>query len=335
MQTIVIIGGAGYIGSYMTSFFLEKGYKVKLLDNYIFNNKFSILPFINHPRLELIEYDIRDHSQINSILEKNCIVIILAGLVGDPITKKYPKLSEDINNTGILNLIEKLNNKSVQKLVFVSTCSNYGLLDNNLSATEETKLNPLSLYAKSKVECEKLIISLKGKTDYSPVILRFSTAFGHSPRMRFDLTVNEFTRDIAINKFLQVYDADTWRPYCHVKDFTRLANIIIDTERDKIDNQIFNAGGENNNFTKRNIVDLILNHVPDAKIEYGDKGSDPRNYKVNFNKVRDVLNFDVEYSVEDGIIEILDFIKQGRYNDYENNKNLYGNYEIEKKFLDE
>ena len=195
MQTIVIIGGAGYIGSYMTSFFLEKGYKVKLLDNYIFNNKFSILPFINHPRLELIEYDIRDHSQINSILEKNCIVIILAGLVGDPITKKYPKLSEDINNTGILNLIEKLNNKSVQKLVFVSTCSNYGLMSENTLANENSELKPLSLYAKSKVNIENFILNLKGRVDFEPTILRFATAFGLSPRMRFDLTISEFIFD--------------------------------------------------------------------------------------------------------------------------------------------
>ena len=335
MQTIVIVGGAGYIGSYMSPFFLEKGYKVKLVDNFIFNNKFSILPLINHPRLELIEHDIRDYSRIDDIIDKNCIVIILAGLVGDPITKKYPKLSNEINNTGLLKFIEKLNNKSVQKMIFVSTCSNYGLLDNELSATEETKLNPLSLYAKAKVECEKLIISLKDKTDYSSTILRFSTAFGHSPRMRFDLTVNEFTRDVVINKFLQVYDADTWRPYCHVKDFTRLINIVIGADRAKIDNQIFNAGGEKNNFTKRNIVNLILKYVPDAKIEYGDKGSDPRNYRVNFQKVKKVLNFNIEYSVEDGILEILNFLNQGLYNNYEDNKNLYGNYEIEKKFLNE
>ena len=154
-------------------------------------------------------------------------VILLAGLVGDPITKNYPKEAHQINNIGIKNCIDQLNGLGLNRFVFVSTCSNYGLIKNNQKANEKFPLNPLSLYAKSKVAIEEYILELRGKVDFKPTILRFATAFGISSRMRFDLTISEFTRKIALGHELLIYDANTWRPYCHVLDFARLIDIVF------------------------------------------------------------------------------------------------------------
>src|SRR5690606_14975511 len=129
-------------------------------------------------------------------------------------------------------------------------------------------------------------LSLRGKVDYSPTVLRFSTAFGLAPRMRFDLTVNEFTRELYLDRELLVFDAHTWRPYCHVGDFSRLIDHVLEAPRDDVAFEVFNAGSDENNHTKQSIVDLITDRLPDRKIAYKANSSDPRNYRVSFAKLR-------------------------------------------------
>jgi len=249
-------------------------------------------------------------------------------LVGDPITKKYPEESATINDAGVKNVIDLCAEKNIGQFIFVSTCSNYGLIKDDELAHEEFELNPLSLYAKSKVNAEKHILSLKGKTKMSPTILRFATAFGLSPRMRFDLTVSEFTRALALGNDLLVYDADTWRPYCHVGDFARLIQMVLRAPKEKVSFEVFNAGGHVNNATKQMIVDMILNKIPDGKVKYREHGSDPRNYRVNFNKVKTVLGFEPKYTVQDGIDELVDAMDNHIFDHVDENRNFHGNYEI-------
>ena len=213
-------------------------------------------------------------------------------------------------------------------LFFISTCSNYGLIENNELADENFLLQPLSLYAKSKVNAENYILSLIDNTDMKPTILRFATAFGLSPRMRFDLTVSEFTRELVLGNKLLVYDANTWRPYCHVRDFARLIQLVIEAPAEKVSYEVFNAGGDINNATKQMIVDTILERVHNGKVKYQKHGSDPRNYRVNFNKVRSVLGFEPKYTVQDGIQELVTAIKNHVFDHIDKNQNLYGNYEI-------
>jgi nucleoside-diphosphate-sugar epimerase len=237
-------------------------------------------------------------------------VVILGGLVGDPITKSYPEASKAINEDGVRTCIDFFDNKQIGKLLMISTCSNYGLIGENELADEEFELNPLSLYAKAKVGAEKYLLAKKGNVNYSGVVLRFATAFGLSPRMRFDLSVSEFARDLFFGEELLVFDEHTWRPYCHVRDFARLIDIVLNAEDEKVAFQVFNAGGEVNNFTKKMIVDTIVSYIPEAKIKFGANGSDPRNYKVSFQKVKNTLGF------------------EPKFKDSLANKNKYGNYEI-------
>jgi len=218
--------------------------------------------------------------------------------------------------------------KGLDKLIFISTCSNYGLIGENELADENFTLSPLSLYAKAKVANEHYLMQKKGVADYTGVVLRFATAFGLSPRMRFDLSVSEFVRDVFFGEELLVYDEHTWRPYCHVRDFARLLETVINTDKDKVNFEVFNAGGDVNNFTKKMIVDEILKFIPDGNVRYGENGSDPRNYKVSFNKVKKVLGFEPQFTVTDGISELVNALQIGLYADSMKDKNKYGNYEI-------
>jgi len=331
MKNILLIGGAGYVGTVLTSHFLKKGYKVTVLDNFVYGNQFSIASYLGDPDYCFVRGDMKDIKALDEVSKGVTDVILLAGLVGDPITKKYPAESEIINEKGVRHCMDYFNGKGLDKLVFISTCSNYGLIKENELADENFTLSPLSLYAKAKVANEKYLLDKKGQVDYTGVILRFATAFGLSPRMRFDLSISEFVRDIYFGKDLLVYDELTWRPYCHVRDFARLLDLVISTDKEKVAFEVFNAGGDVNNFTKKMIVDEILDNIPVGKVKFGTMGSDPRNYRVSFAKVKNTLGFEPEFSVKDGIRELIDALKFGLFNDSMSDKNKYGNFQIEYK----
>ena len=328
MRNILLIGGAGYVGSVITSHFLKKGYKITVLDYFVYDNQFSVQPYIGDPDYKIIYGDINDKKVLKKASTGITDVIILAGLVGDPITKAYPKESELINVIGVQRCMDYFNGKGIDKLVFISTCSNYGLIKEGDLADENFVLSPLSLYAKAKVANEQYLLQKKGYVDYTGVVLRFATAFGLSPRMRFDLTVSEFVREMYFGNELLVYDENTWRPYCHVRDFARLLEIVINAEKDKVAFEIFNSGGDVNNFTKKMIVNEIQKHIPEGKIIFGQNGSDPRNYKVSFSKVKEKLGFEPEFTVQDGIKELIEAMEIGLYSDSQGNINKYGNHVI-------
>lgn len=328
MKSILLVGGAGYVGTVLTSHFLKLGFKVKILDNFVYENQKSIEAFLGDDNYEFFYGDLGNNENLKKASIGVDYVVILGGLVGDPITKKFPEASHLINDVGIINCIDFFDDKEIKNLIFISTCSNYGLIGENQLADEEFELNPLSLYAKAKVSAELHLMSKKNEVKYTGTVLRFATAFGLSPRMRFDLSVSEFVRDLYFGQELVVFDENTWRPYCHIRDFARLVELVVAAKPELVNFEIFNAGGETNNFTKKMIVDSIVSYLPDAKITYGANGSDPRNYKVSFKKVKDRLGFEPKYSVRQGIEELISALKIGVYADSKLNKNKYGNYEI-------
>ena len=325
---MLIVGGAGYIGSVLTDHFLNAGYRVRCLDLLLFNNQTTVLPFLNNPNYEFIKGDLADPETVAACLDGISHVVLLAGLVGDPVTKKYPDEANAINDVGHDTLLAGLNGRGLERVIFVSTCSNYGLIQSDELADEDFELNPLSLYAKSKVRIEKTLLGQRGMVDYSPTVLRFATAFGLSPRMRFDLTVSEFTRLIYLGEDLLVYDADTWRPYCHVRDFANVIERVFDAPADDVAFEVFNAGGDANNFTKQMIVDAILAQVPTGKVRYKEHGTDPRNYRVDFKKIRDRLGFTPEHSVEDGVGELVEALRRGLFHDISTPDSFFGNYNV-------
>ena len=326
---ILLIGGAGYIGLVLSDYLLKKGFKVKCLDNLLYSQDKCLNAVKNSKNFEFIEGDIKSF-KIKSILKDVNNVVLLAGLVGDPITKKYPKEAEETNHLYLKKVINDCNGENLSKVVFVSTCSNYGLIKSEDFADENYKLNPISSYARQKVEIEKYILSQKGNVDYSSTILRFATAFGLSSRMRFDLTINHFTRAVVQEKKLEIYDANTWRPYCHVTDFARLIETVLISEKSKTDFQIFNAGSDKNNFTKKQIFEEINKIIPTKNVSFKEGSTDPRNYRVNFEKVKKVLNFDTEISIQRGIKEIYQAIQSNQFKEKSKSLKEMGNFQIKK-----
>lgn len=330
-KTVLLVGGAGYIGLVIAKQLADKGMNVVIVDNIIYNHHLGLHSIFHNSKIKYFNLDIRNEICDDFIIKHDITdVVILAGLVGDPITKKYPQLSNEINNRAIQNLIINFQNSSLNKVIFISTCSNYGLIENGSKANENFALTPLSIYAKDKVAIEKFLEDNADSFNFSYSILRFATAFGVAPRMRFDLSVNEFVYDAFTKKYLEIYDADTWRPYCHVIDFANLIELTLNAPTDITDRQIFNAGGDKNNHTKRDLAKMILNEVPDLDIKYVDGGNDPRNYIVDFTKVKNILDFEPSVNVQDGIKEIIEYLEKGVFLDYEKNRNFYGNYLIEK-----
>lgn len=327
-RKVLIVGGAGYIGSVVTAHLLARGYHVRSLDLLLYGNAATVFPFLGHPGYEFQYGDMGDDAVLDRALDGVTDVVLLAGLVGDPITKTYPEASAAINDRGVAKVIERAAGRGLERFVFVSTCSNYGLIPTDTKADENFELSPLSLYAKSKVAAEIKLLGLKGKVDYTPTVLRFATAFGLSARMRFDLTVSEFTRAMYRKDDLLVFDADTWRPYCHVQDFAELIRRVLESPRSRVAFEVFNAGGDVNNFTKQMIVDAIKAQLPDAPVRYQEKGPDPRNYRVNFAKIRERLFFEPSFTVPDGVRELIGGLQQHLFDSVEANRGFFGNYEI-------
>ena len=327
-RRVLLIGGAGYIGIPVAERLIEAGYFVRTLDRLVYRNGSSLLGLIRQPTSEFIFGDMGNSASLDQALDGITDVVILAGLVGDPITRKFPRESEAINEQALTRCIDGLDRRGLDKVVFISTCSNYGVIADNEVAHESFALKPLSLYAKAKVAAESYLLSLRSHVDYHATVLRFATAFGLAPRMRFDLTVNEFTRELFLGRELVVYDADTWRPYCHVRDFARLIQRVLEAPADVVSFEVFNAGGDANNLTKRQIVTMVLEHFSRGRVIYRDNSADRRNYRVDFRKVRERLHFEPQFSVAYGIAEIVAALRSHLLDDVDARPSFYGNYEL-------
>jgi len=256
-NNLLVIGGAGYVGNEVIKYFLKKNIKVTCLDNLIYGQKFNL----KHKSLNFLNLDITKKKEIKKINKFYDTVLILAGLVGDPVTKKYQSLSIKINENAIINLINFFNKKKrCKKLFFVSTCSNYGLVKRDIKIKESAPLKPLSLYAKSKVKIEKFLLK-KRKNLFKPTVFRFATAFGLSDRMRYDLTINQFVLEMLVKREIEIYDHKTWRPYCHLKDFARLIYKAYTLDTNIINRQVFNAGSTKNNYNKIQIAHAVKKYI--------------------------------------------------------------------------
>ena len=331
-KKVLLIGGAGYVGTALTNYLLKKNFQVCCVDNFLYSHFFSIDKLIKNKNYEFHKLDFSQTNKILKIIDKYKNIVFLASLVGDPITKKYPKLTKIINETSTINLIDLCIKKNIEKFIFISTCSNYGIIPETISADENYFLDPISLYAKSKVKVEKYILSKKNYSQFTPVILRFATAFGLSPRMRFDLTISEFVKTLYDKKRLLIYDENTWRPYCHLMDFSELIYKVLNSDNDVVKYQIFNAGSDENNYTKKMIAEKILKYIPNGKVEYSNNGSDPRNYKVNFDKIKTILKFKAKFNLDYGIKELLNYLEKNNKEINKYNLSRYGNYNINYKY---
>ena len=314
---ILVTGGAGYIGSALVPLLLSKGHTVRVLDRLTYGGS-SLLGIWSHPNFQLVKGDVRDAETVDQAVQDMDAVVHLAAIVGDPACSKAPELAYQINRDASLQLYRKANEHGATRFVFASTCSNYGrMVDREGMVDETSELRPISVYAKSKVEVETQLLELSRTEKLQPILLRFATAFGVSPRLRFDLTVNQFTMEMMMKKKLTVFGEQFWRPYAHVGDISRAILAVLEAPLEKVGGQVFNVGSSDQNYQKQQIVELIKPYCPDGVVEYVHKDEDPRDYKVSFEKIRSVLGFENQYTVPGGIREFVELANSQMIEDYE------------------
>jgi len=311
MKRVLVTGGAGYIGSVLVRLLLENKYQVRVFDNLMFGGN-SLIDLFNNDNFDFYKGDIRNEVDLMNALAGIDYVVHLAAIVGDPACAKQPELAKSTNYEGSKLIYNVANRLNIKRFIFSSTCSNYGKMeDPNSMVDENSTLSPVSLYAETKVQTEKFLLSQPKTNNCKPVVLRFSTVYGLSQRPRFDLTVNEFTKELALGRELVIFGEQFWRPYCHVVDLARSVMLAIEAPLEKVEFNVFNVGDSSENYQKKMIVDEILKFIPDAKIKYVQKNEDPRDYRVSFEKIKNELGFRITKKVPDGIAQILKVIKEG------------------------
>ena len=308
-SNILVIGGAGYIGSVLTKKLVLSKYNVKVLDSLIFGRD-GISDLVSNNSVNLFVGDIRNKKIISDVLKEVDCVVHLAAIVGDPLCSKIPKAARQINELATKHIIDSCKKSGVQRFIFASTCSNYGSALGTVN--EDTPLESLSLYSETKVRSESYILDSK-EENFEPCVLRFATAYGVSPRMRFDLLVQEFIRDALIDKKISIFGPNHWRPLVHVDDIASACITAIENSSN-ISGEVYNVGDNKQNYTKKGLAELVQKHIPSSTIEITETKQDLRSYKVSFDKIRNNLNFRVLRTVEDGILEILNQINNGTLN---------------------
>lgn len=307
---VLVTGGAGYLGSILCDQLTRAGHRVRALDCLMHGGR-PLLGLAGREGFEFLRGDLRDPNTVRAALRGAHAVVHLAAIVGDPACAKQPELARAINETASLDLLAAAREAGVQRLAFASTCSNYGRMrDTSVLATEDHELRPVSLYAESKVAVERALLA----EPHAPLacsVLRLSTLYGLSPRMRFDLTVNEFTMELFVRRKLVVFGEQFWRPYVHVRDAARAFAMVLEAAPETVAGQVFNVGDTKENYRKADLLELMSERIPGADVQRVHKAEDPRDYRVSFERIQERLGFCITRRVSDGIDEMIAALESG------------------------
>jgi nucleoside-diphosphate-sugar epimerase len=311
VERVLVVGGAGYLGSALVPQLLERGYHVRILDSLLFGDQ-SLRGVSGHPHFELMVGDVRDIQALVQAVRDCDAVVHLAAIVGDPACEIDKNLSVEVNRAATRMLIDTCRGYGVQRFLFASTCSVYGASDS--IATELSEVAPLSVYAQTKVDSENLLLEAAGPA-FHPTILRLGTLFGLSARPRFDLVVNLLTARAASTGAITIYNGEQWRPFLHVRDAAKAFRLFVEAEIELISGQIFNVGDERLNLRLADVSKTISQTIPATHVEYVENG-DRRNYRACFDRVRERVGFRCDISIEQGISEMYEAICSSRISDF-------------------
>ncbi len=319
---ILVTGGAGYIGSLLVAELLRAGMRVTVIDSLLFGGE-SLVPFLHHPNLHFVNADVtdpraikdavRDEQFSNGSWPRPDALVHLAAIVGFPACQAVGKqVAWRFNVDATKQVFEQSCDLGISRFVFASTYSNYGLMPDGKPVTEDSPLTPQSLYAETKVASEEFLLG-QHDAPSAPLVLRFATLYGISPRTRFDLIVNQFVLDAYTKHHLLIYQRGYSRSFVHVRDVVRGILLSLEASEPKIRGQVYNLGAENGNYTKDQIVNLVLKRIPETVVEYKDLtfGGDMRDITVSFAKIKRELGFEPALDVDDGIRELLFALKSG------------------------
>jgi nucleoside-diphosphate-sugar epimerase len=307
-KSVLVTGGAGYIGSVVVRELLARGYDVVAADSLVFGGE-SLLDLLSLPAFTFSKTDITDTDQVARLFTEHHFdaVVHLASIVGDPACKAQPDLAERTIWDGSRRLFELCEDTGVRRFIFASTCSNYGKMDTDKTLDEQAPLRPVSLYAELKVKFERYLLERSTAVDFT--ILRFATVYGLSLRPRFDLTINEFVRDALLKGELEIYGPQFWRPYCHVSDIARAVVLVLESTGASVARKTFNVGSNAENYQKRTIAEEVSKQMP-VKVTMVERDEDPRDYRVNFDRIT-ALGFEPRMHLAAGIEEIAGALRDG------------------------
>ncbi len=313
---VVITGGAGYIGSLLATELLAQGFYVSVVDDLLFGGE-SLMGLFYHPRFHFYRGDVTQPRVLHSALRRDWpppeAVVHLAAIVGFPACQAVGRtVAWKYNVEAVERVYGQAVALGVERFVFSSTYSNYGRTADGKPVDETSPLTPQSLYAETKVAAEEF---LHGQADgaAAPLIFRFATLYGLSPRTRFDLIVNQFVLEAFTRRELIIYQRGYSRSFVHIHDVVRGIILGLNAPEDKVRGQVYNLGTEAGNYTKDEIVGLVIKRLPETVVRYKDLtfGGDMRDITVSFAKVRRELGFAARKTVNEGVREVLFALKTG------------------------
>ncbi len=314
---VVVFGGAGYIGSALCRQLLARGWRVTVFDCLLFGEH-GIEALKGDADISLYRGDLRCLNDVSTVLQNDVdAVVLLAALVGEKACDADPRITVDTNFIGAKLVAETCKYYGIPRMVLASTDSAYGIQEGEMF--EDSPVNPISLYARLKMELEGELLSLRTPS-FHPTVLRMATIYGYSPRMRFDLVINILSLHAWASGKIKVFGGEQWRPLVHVEDAARAYVMALDAELDKVSGEVFNVGSNEQNHQIGTLGEMVGEVFPDLKIETIPQTPDLRDYRVNFDKIRRVLGYEVQWEIRAGIAGIRDALEQGLIADYKDEK---------------
>ncbi len=322
---IVITGGAGYLGSLLIGKLLHLGYAVTAVDDLLYGGE-SLLAYFSHPNFHFVKANVCEPRSIRDTLNPGLpspeAVVHLAGIVGFPACQAVGRqVAWRYNVESTERVFEQSIELGVGRFLFASTYSIYGPSLDGTPLTENSPINPGSLYAETMFNAEKLLLSQKD-SDCIPVVFRMAHLFGLSPRPRFDLMVNQFVLDAYTKREMVIYQRGYSRSFMHVRDAVEGLILGLNAADEVIRGQIYNLGSETGNITKDDIAQIILTRLPETTVRYKDLtfGGDMRDFQVSYKKVQENLDFNIQFEVEDGVREVFQSLHRGIIDDPKDHK---------------